>query len=183
MHVPSKFLFDGLQLRPHAVASSLPLDEELAALRRAAGHARKAQGLRRRSPRRPSVSDVVKEFLHSAPRHRCDVHLAEKRLDSSIEPAAVDREGACALRLFAPSANLSRQRVFKVAFAQFFERQRLPNGDLLGAGVGAATISPRSASARSCAGSGVHGLPWRPIVIHRCRASAVRYLGAATRSG
>src|SRR5260370_4891294 len=49
---PSQLLFDGLQLRPHAVAPSLALDEELAPPRLAAdeGEAQEVEGLRLAQP-------------------------------------------------------------------------------------------------------------------------------------
>src|SRR5271165_4588854 len=52
VHAPSQFLLDGLQLRPHAVASGLPLDEELARPRLAAdeGEAQEVEGLRLAEP-------------------------------------------------------------------------------------------------------------------------------------
>src|SRR5262249_57216772 len=52
MHALSQLLLDGLQLRPHAVAESLPLDQELAPTRPAADkdEAQKAEGLRLAEP-------------------------------------------------------------------------------------------------------------------------------------
>jgi hypothetical protein len=48
----------------------------------------------------------MKEFLHIVARHRCDAHLAKKRLDVPVDPPAIDSESACLLGLFAARADL-----------------------------------------------------------------------------
>src|SRR5882724_12520051 len=52
VHAPSQLLLDGLQLRPHAVASRLPFDQELASPRLATdeGEAEEVEGLRLAEP-------------------------------------------------------------------------------------------------------------------------------------
>src|SRR5271163_1691613 len=96
-------------------------------------------------------------------RDRRDAHGAEQRLNVALDPAAIDRQSAGFFRGLAARAHLPGQRVLEIVVAKLGDRQRLPLGDFLSAGIAAFTTSPSSRLASSRAISGVQGAPWRPI--------------------
>jgi hypothetical protein len=103
-------------------------------------------------------------------------HAPEQGLYVPLDPPAIGGERAGLLGYLAPSQQSARLGVGEVKVTQFGDRFGLARRALLGRWIGTLTTSPNNSRAFSRALSGVHGEPCRPILYHRCRLSALRYL-------